>query len=80
MSSVSSLNFCTESWGSAATGGGGLHFVKHLSGVFAALLQIFALPPVAELLALLSPPLYGPFSPRTGRTRPSFACSLREWR
>ena len=36
------------------------HFIRHLSRVVAALLQIFALPPIAELLALLSPPLFGP--------------------
>ena len=45
-----------------------------------ALLQIFTLPPVAELLALISPRLSGSFSPRPGRTQPSFAWSLMEWR
>ena len=57
MSSVSSLNFCTESRGVLLQAGEVWYFVKRLSSVVAALLQIFALSPVAVLLALLSPPL-----------------------
>ena len=40
------------------------YFVKHLSSIVASLLQIFALPRIAEFLILHSPPLSGPFSPR----------------